>query len=42
MAAGLILGESLIGHVWPQAEQYLFGTGVLAVLSPMGLFLVLL
>lgn len=42
MAAALILGESLMGHLWPRAEQYLFGTSVLAVLSPMGLFLVLL
>ncbi|MFL5961025.1 MAG: cation:proton antiporter [Gaiellaceae bacterium] len=42
MAAGLLLGNSLLGHVWPRAEQYLFGDGVLAILSPIGIFLVLL
>lgn len=42
MAAGLLLGDSLIGHVWPHAESYLFGTGTLTVLTPFGLFLVLL
>ena len=25
MTAGLVLGESLLGHIWPRAETYLFG-----------------
>jgi hypothetical protein len=36
MAAGLLLGQSLLGHVWPQAEDYLFGESVLATLEPVG------
>ncbi len=42
MAAGLLLGNSLLGHVWPRTEHYLFGANVLTILSPMALFLVLL
>jgi K+:H+ antiporter len=29
MAAGLILGQSLLAHLWPRAESYLFGDRVL-------------
>jgi K+:H+ antiporter len=42
MAAGLILGQSLLGHVWPRAESYLFSASVLDALSAVGLLIVLL
>jgi Kef-type K+ transport system membrane component KefB len=42
MAAGLILGQSLLGHVWPRAENYLFSGSVLDSLRAVGLLVVLL
>lgn len=42
MGAGLILGQSLLGHAWPRAENYLFGPNVLGTLKPTGLLIVLL
>jgi Kef-type K+ transport system membrane component KefB len=42
MAAGLILGQSLLRHVWPSAESYLFSAGVLDALKAIGLLVVLL
>lgn len=42
MIAGLLLGQSLLGHVWPRAEHYLFGPHVLDQLRPIGLLIVLL
>jgi K+:H+ antiporter len=42
MAAGLVLGQSLLGHAWPRAESYLFGEKVLDMLKPVGLLVVLL
>ena len=42
MAAGLILGQSLLGHVWPRAEDYLFSDSVLSALKAVGLLVVLL
>lgn len=42
MAAGLLIGQSLLGHVWPHAEHYVFGQGVLDALRPLGLLVVLL
>ena len=42
MAAGLILGQSLLGHVWPRAESYLFGQPVSDVLAKVGLLIVFL
>jgi Kef-type K+ transport system membrane component KefB len=42
MTAGLILGQSLLGHVWPHAESLLFGHRVLVVLKPLALVVVLL
>lgn len=41
MVAGLALGRSLLGHVWPRAESYLFGTSVVTILSQVGLLVVL-
>lgn len=42
MTAGLVLGESLLGHVWPRAESYLFGESVSGVLATVGLLIVLM
>jgi K+:H+ antiporter len=42
MSAGLILGQSLLGHAWPRAENYLFGQTTLDALQPLGLLIVLL
>jgi Kef-type K+ transport system membrane component KefB len=42
MAAGLILGQSLLGHVWPRAESYLFSANVLDSLRAIGLLVLLL
>jgi Kef-type K+ transport system membrane component KefB len=42
MAAGLVLGRSVLGHAWPRAESYLFGGGVLGSLRDLGLLCVLL
>jgi Kef-type K+ transport system membrane component KefB len=42
MVAGLVLGQSLLGHVWPQAESYLFGKNVVDKLQPLALLIVLL
>ena len=42
MGAGLILGQSLLGHVWPRAENYLFGDSVVDQIKPIGLLVVLL
>ena len=42
MVAGLVLGQSLLGHLWPRAESYLFGKTVLNVLAAVGLLIVLL
>src|SRR5438132_666809 len=42
MGAGLVLGQTLLGHAWPHAENYLFGERVLSTLKPLGLLVVLL
>jgi Kef-type K+ transport system membrane component KefB len=42
MAAGLVLGQSLLGHVWPSAESWLFSDDVLQALKAIGLLVVLL
>lgn len=42
MSAGLLLGQSLLGHAWPRAENYLFGPSVLQTLKPVGLLVVLM
>lgn len=42
MAAGLLLGRSLLGHLWPGAESYLFGADELHLLNVIGLLAVFL
>jgi Kef-type K+ transport system membrane component KefB len=42
MSAGLLLGQSILGHAWPRAENYLFGSSVLETLKPVGLLVVLM
>jgi K+:H+ antiporter len=42
MAAGLVLGQSFLGHVWPRAESYLFSATVLDALKAIGLLVVFL
>jgi Kef-type K+ transport system membrane component KefB len=42
LAAGLVLGQSLLGHVWPRAEHYLFGSSTTGVLRLVGTLVVLL
>jgi Kef-type K+ transport system membrane component KefB len=38
----LVLGQSLLGHVWPHAEHYLFGDTTTGVLGRIGTLVVLL
>src|SRR5919198_312798 len=42
MGAGLVLGQSLLAHVWPRAENYLFSPSVIDAIKPLGLLVVLL
>ena len=42
MAAGILLGPSVLGHLWPAAEQFLFpeaSLGTLGLLSQLGVLL---
>jgi Kef-type K+ transport system membrane component KefB len=42
LAAGLVLGRSLLGHVWPSAEHYLFTGSTIDALQLVGTLFVLL
>src|SRR5205823_3606396 len=42
LVAGLVLGQSLLGHDWPHAENYLFGADTISILKPVGTLVVLL
>jgi Kef-type K+ transport system membrane component KefB len=42
LAAGLLLGQSLLGHIWPRAEHYLLSGSTTGVLGRVGTLVVLL